>query len=83
MTDMKVSNQVRIQEYLLWDGEKTPTSFSQVLATVCACYTAVSYGANEAITSSIIFAFEKKQDEQIKMPLEEASWMRKICTTLT
>ena len=49
----------------------------QVLAAICVCLSAVSYGANAAITSAVIFAFQKDSDDQIKMTLEDASWLRK------
>ena len=54
----------------------------QVLATFCTCLTAVSYGTNIAITSSVIFTFEKNRDDQITMTMEEASWIRKINSTV-
>ena len=57
----------------------------QVLAAICVCLTAISYGANVAITSAVIFAFQKDADDQMKMTLEEASWLRKrkvfLCPT--
>ena len=49
----------------------------QVLAAVCVCLTSISFGANNAITSAVIFAFQKDSDEKMKMTLEEASWLRK------
>ena len=54
----------------------------QVFAKFCACLTAVSYGANFTLTSSVLFAFEKNRYDQITMTMEEASWIRKIyCIT--
>ena len=50
---------------------------TQVLATLCICFTAVSVGANSAITSAIVFAFQKGRDDQMEMSMEEASWLRK------
>ena len=55
----------------------------QVLATICVCLTSVSFGANHAITSAVIFAFQKDSDEKIKMTLEEASWLRKSKVNLS
>ena len=49
----------------------------QVLAAICVCLSTVSYGANFAITSAVIFAFQKDSDDQIKMTLEDASWLGK------
>ena len=49
----------------------------QVVAALCVCLTAISWGANFAITSAIIFAFQKDKDDQITMSLEDASWLRK------
>ena len=49
----------------------------QVLAAICACLTSVSFGANNTITSAVIYTFQKDSDDQIKMSLEEASWLRK------
>ena len=49
----------------------------KVLATLCVCLTSVSYGACRALTSAMIFAFQKDRDEEMKMSLEEASWLRK------
>ena len=48
----------------------------QVVAALCVCLTAVSWGANFAITSAMIFAFQKEKDETVKMSLEDASWLR-------
>ena len=54
----------------------------QVLAAICVCLTSVSYGANTAITSAVIFAFQKDSDVEIDMTLEEASWLRKTKKTI-
>ena len=49
----------------------------QVLVAICASLTATSIGVDTAITSAAIFAFQKDSDHQIKMSLQEASWLRK------
>ena len=49
----------------------------QVLATLCISLTAIRQGANIAITSSVLYEFENKSDEFLKMTMEEASWLRK------
>ena len=49
----------------------------QILATLCVCLTAVSIGSNIALTSGIIFSFQKDRDEDIKITMEETSWLRK------
>ena len=54
----------------------------QVLAAICVCLSSVSYGANMAITSAVIFAFQKDSDDKMKMTLEDASWLRKRRVTL-
>ena len=37
----------------------------------------ISYAANSAVGAAMIFEFEHDLDDQIKMTLEEASWLRK------
>ena len=59
-----------------------PFLVAQILATLCVCFTAVSFGANHAITSAIVFAFQKGTDDQMEMSMEEASWLRKNKKTL-
>ena len=54
-----------------------PSLDTQILATLCICFTAVSFGANHAITSAILFAFQKGTDDRMAMSMEEASWLRK------
>ena len=54
----------------------------QVLVSICVCLSSASFSVNRAITSAVIFAFEKNSDDQIKMTLEEASWLRKRNTIL-
>ena len=49
----------------------------QVLSTLCMSLTAIRLGANFAMTSSIIYEFEKDSDEFLKMSMEEATWLRK------
>ena len=49
----------------------------KVLAALCVGLTAVRYGANVAITSGMIYEFEKDSDEYLKMTMKEASWLRK------
>ena len=49
----------------------------QVLAAICVSLAATSHGADMAITSAAIFAFQKDLDDRMKMSLEEASWLRK------
>ena len=53
---------------------------TQILTTLCICFTAVSVGANHAITSAIVFAFQMGTDDQMEMTMEEASWLRKETT---
>ena len=49
----------------------------QILAALCVCLTALRHGANIAITSGMIYSFEKNSDDYLNMTLEEASWLRK------
>ena len=49
----------------------------QVLAAICVSLTGISMGADMALTSAAIFAFQKDLDDHIKMSLQEASWLHK------
>ena len=49
----------------------------QILATLCVCLTTVRHGSNIALTSGVIFSFQKNRDDDIKITMEEASWLRK------
>ena len=49
----------------------------QVLATLCISLTAIRLGANLAMTSAVLYEFEKDSDEFLKMTMEEATWLRK------
>ena len=49
----------------------------QILAAMCICLSSASFSVNKAITAAVIFAFQKNADDQMKMTLEEASWLRK------
>ena len=49
----------------------------QILAAMCICLSSASFSVNKAITAAVIFAFQKNADDQLKMTLEEASWLRK------
>ena len=49
----------------------------QILAAMCICLSSASFSVNKAITATVIFAFQKNADDQMKMTLEEASWLRK------
>ena len=71
-------NQVRLkQKWLDIKVTNCPMLEMQVLAAISVCLTAVSFGANSTITSAVIYTFQKDSDDQIKMSLEEASWLRK------
>ena len=54
----------------------------QVLTAICVCLTSISWAANAATSSAMIFAFQKDSDDLMKMTLEEASWLRKRELTL-
>ena len=41
------------------------------------------FGANMGITSGMMYAFEKEDDDYLDMNLEEASWLRKNITYST
>ena len=43
---------------------------------MCVGLTAVRQGANVAITSGMIYEFEKDKDDFLDMTMEEASWLR-------
>ena len=49
----------------------------QILVALCVGLTAVRHGANVAMTSGMIYAFEKDSDDFLTMTMEEASWLRK------
>ena len=48
----------------------------QILVAMCICLSSASFSVNKAITSAVIFTFQKNADDQLKMTLEEASWLR-------
>ena len=48
----------------------------QILAALCISLTAMRFGANMGITSGMVYAFEKDNDDYPDMTLEEASWLR-------
>ena len=47
------------------------------MAALCISLTSIIFGANLAMTSSVLYEFEKDIDEFLKMTMEEASWLRK------
>ena len=50
----------------------------QFLLAFCVNLSTIYWGANMSITSSLVYSFQKGEDDLIDMTFEETSWMRKI-----